>query len=106
MAGLHHPGRSRARGKGGTQYLYSADVMAALCNGAVLAIGDVWSGQSWLSNARTLESYVIAGGSPSYTPANAADFAADGGVYEDQTYSSTNTDLVDGSPLTLTGSHG
>src|SRR5271156_1680289 len=43
-------------GKGG-QYIYSADVVVALCNGPVLGVGDVWSGQSWLGSPTASEQY-------------------------------------------------
>src|SRR5580698_4814578 len=51
-------------GKGGGgksgQYLYSADVVAGLCCGPILGIGDVWSGQSWLGSPTAAEVYTIA----------------------------------------------
>src|SRR5579872_6198169 len=47
-------------GKGGTEYLYYVDCIAALCNGPILGIGDVWSGQSWLGLPSLNESYTIA----------------------------------------------
>src|ERR1700730_10396783 len=46
---------------GGTFYTYTADVVAAICNGPIKAIGDVWSGQSWLGNPNAAETYTIAG---------------------------------------------
>lgn len=61
-------------GKGGGKsggYLYSADVVAALCCGPIVGIGDVWSGQSWLGSPTASEQYTIA--SPyTYTPTNAS----------------------------------
>jgi hypothetical protein len=52
MDGLHSVKDSsggKGGGKGGSEYLYTADVIAALCSGNVTAIGNVWSGQTWLS---------------------------------------------------------
>src|ERR1035437_3134802 len=44
-------GGGKGGGKGGNEYLYSADVITALCAGQVAAIGNVWSGQTWLANS-------------------------------------------------------
>jgi hypothetical protein len=75
-------GKGFGGGKNGLQLLYSADVIAALCDGGsgILGIGDVWSGQSWLRNNVTNESYVITGTIPKYTPTNAAFMTGDHGV--------------------------
>jgi hypothetical protein len=70
-------------GKAGNQYVYRADVIAALCYGGptgLRGIGDVWSGQSWLSNVYGVESYTIGGSSPVYTPTNASSATGDQGV--------------------------
>lgn len=97
-------GKGMGGGKGGTSYLYSADVIAALCCGPISGVGDVWSGQSWLSNNDAIEGYTISGGSPSYTPANASSgFFLDSGVGVNASYSSTQTDLGSGGAATLSG---
>jgi hypothetical protein len=91
-------------GKGGTQYVYSANVIAALLGKPVRGIGDVWSGQSWLPNTTaTPETYTITGSTPTFTPANADAMTADLGVGYDQTYSATVTDLESGTTRTLSG---
>lgn len=75
-------GKGFGGGKGGSEYVYSADVIAGLCDGGqsgIIGLGDVWSGQSWLSNNNTSESYTIGGGL-SYTPVNASNMSADQGV--------------------------
>lgn len=91
-------------GKGGTTtYVYNADVIAALCNGRVTGIGDVWSGQTWLSATPAAESYTIDGGSPVYTPLNVDSMAGDSGVSLSTAYSSTQTDLGADAPATLSG---
>jgi hypothetical protein len=92
-------------GKGGTQYVYSANVIAALLGKRIRGIGDVWSGQSWLPNTVSgPESYAITGGTPTYTPANADGMTADLGVATDVSYTSTVTDLESGTTRTLSGS--
>lgn len=97
-------GKGLGGGKSGSSYLYSADVIAALCNGPIAGVGDVWSGSSWLSNSNTTESYVITGGSPTYTPVNAGSGVfVDGGVGVQTPYSSSQTDLGSGGPVTLSG---
>lgn len=100
-------GKGFGSAKGGNQYAYAADVIAALCDGGggggILGIGDVWSGQSWLSNTAASETTVITGGTP-YTPTNAALMTGDKGVAFTQTYSATLNDLGAPSPTVLTGS--
>jgi hypothetical protein len=89
-------------GKGGTFYTYTADVVSALCNGPITAIGDVWSGQSWLGNPTAAESYTITG-SGVYTPTNASSLTQDLGASFQTSYSGSYNDF--GSPTTtvLTG---
>src|ERR1700722_10756751 len=76
-------------GKGSTFYLYSADVIAALCNGPVTSIGNVWAGQSWLNATSTYEVITVAS---VYAPSNAAILIADNGVGIANTFSGTYTD--------------
>lgn len=92
-------GKGFGGGKDGTQYVYSADVIAGLCDGGqggIIGIGDVWSGQSWLSNTTAAESYTISGGSPSYTPVNAASMTGDHGVSYTIPLNATYNDLASG----------
>jgi hypothetical protein len=99
-------GKGFGGGKGGTQYVYSADVIAALCHGGrsgIRGIGDVWSGQSWLPNTSTPEAYTISGGSPSYTPTNADFMTADLGVSMTRSYTATVTDVGSGGSRTVSG---
>ena len=96
-------------GKGGTEYLYYVDCIAALCNGPILGIGDVWSGQSWLGLPSLNESYTIS--SPGiYTPANAPAVATntnnsinDVGVAFQHSYSGTFNDLGAPASTVLSG---
>lgn len=98
-------------GKGGTEYLYYVDVIAALCNGRVIGIGDVWSNSSWLGLPSAAETYTIA--SPGiYTPVNAPPIASnsnnylnDRGVAYQLAYSGTYHDLGAPSPTVLSGTH-
>lgn len=83
-------------GKGGSQDVYSADVLAGLCDGGtngIVGIGDVWCGQSWLSNTDTSEDYTINGSDPEYTPANASSMTGDHGVAYTVSLTSSYTDL-------------
>lgn len=88
-------------GKGGSFYLYAADVLAALCWGPVAYIGDVWSGQSWLNSARTDESIVIA---TVYSPTNGALLIADNGAAIVNAYSQSFTDYGAPAATVLSGS--
>ena len=84
-------GGGKGGGKGDGQYLYSADVIAGLCAGPILGIGDIWTGQSWLGSPKAAESYSIA--SPyTYTPINASTAINDYGVTPASTYSAAYTD--------------
>lgn len=99
-------GKGIGGGKAGTEYVYSADVIAAICNGGgyVVGLGDVWSGQSWLSTTTTEETYVITGGTPIYTPTNAATMGADHGVSQAVTYAGSYNDAGSLVPTTIAGS--
>jgi hypothetical protein len=98
-------------GKGGTEYLYFVDCIAALCNGPILGIGDVWSGQSWLGLPNATESYTIA--APGiYTPTNAPAIVTssnnqliDVGVGRSIAYSGTFHDLGAPAATVLSGSY-
>jgi hypothetical protein len=84
-------GGGKGGGKGSGQYLYSANVVAGLCAGPILGIGDVWSGQSWLGSPKAYESYTIT--SPyTYTPTNASALINDYGVSPASTYSASYSD--------------
>src|SRR5882672_7823440 len=95
-------GKGITGGKGGSFYDYTANVIAALCNGPVSSIGDVWSGQTWLSHSNTTEAFTI----PShgiYTPTNATSLTVDGGVGASNAYSSTQSDFNSPSSTVLSG---
>lgn len=88
-------------GKGTTFYLYTADVLAALCAGPVTGIAQVWSGQSWLEAGAGNESISV---QAVYAPANAAQLLADNGVGLANTYSQTFTDYGAPTSTVLSGS--
>lgn len=96
-------GKGLGGAKGGNQYAYSADVICALCDGSggLLGIGDVWSGQSWLSNTPATETTVITGGV--YVPANAAAMTADLGVSIEQSVSGSFSDVGSSTPTVISG---
>src|SRR5579863_4378357 len=48
-------GGGKGGGKGDGQYLYSANVVAGLCAGPIIGIGDIWTGQSWLGSPKAAE---------------------------------------------------
>lgn len=91
--------------KGGSEYDYTANVIAALCDGTsgIIGIRDVWSGGTWLTNGRTTESYTIGSGSQSYTPAYASRMVVDHGVYTEVAVSGSYTDLGASSATVLSG---
>jgi hypothetical protein len=92
-------------GKGGSFYLYAADVLAALCNGPVLGLGDVWANQSWLGIPTAFETVAIPSGSdPSYTPNNAGTLMLDTGVGMSNSYSDSFNDFGAPSATSLSGS--
>src|ERR1035441_4301878 len=97
-------GGGKGGGKGnGQEYLYSADVIAALCNGPVSAIGSVWQGQTWLASTSIAET-VGSLGSTTYTPTNAASFTVDQGVAVVTPYSGDYEDYGSPSNTNLYGS--
>lgn len=100
-----NPGGGKGIGGGkGTEYDYSADVIAAICAGPIASVNDVWSGQSWLSNTAAAETWTIGtGGFRVYNPANSSSFESDNGVSLDVTHSGTFTDLGAPSSVTLSG---
>jgi hypothetical protein len=91
-------------GKSGSDYyLYTADVVSAICNGPITAIGDVWSGQSWLGSPTASETYTITG-SGVYTPANASTMVNDLGVGVQNSYSGSYSDFGAPSPTVMSSS--
>ena len=87
-------------GKGSTFYLYYADVIAALCNGPVASIGNVWAGQSWLTAGSATE---VISAQAVYSPAMAATLIADNGVAFATTYSGTYNDYGAPAATVLSG---
>jgi hypothetical protein len=93
--------------KGDSQYVYSASVIAALCQGQINYLLNVWDSKSRFVLLSASESYTISGGSPTYTTANAAIFGNDQGVAVQQTYSvGPFTDYGSPGAVTLTGTQG
>jgi hypothetical protein len=81
-------GGGKGSGKGGDEYLYSADVITALCAGPVSAIGNVWSGQTWLASSYGNTTHTLT--SSSYTPSG--NLTGDNGVGINTNYSGTYND--------------
>ena len=89
-------------GKGGGERIYNAEVIAALCNGPIEAVANVWDGQSWLSNQYGNESYTVSA-TGIYAPENAAQLSADNGVVFETTYSATYNDYGAPAATVLSG---
>ena len=83
------PSQGKGGGKGADSYLYYAPVMAALCNGPITSIGEVWVNQTWLASSNGAEGISIVS---HYSPQNYALVIADNGVTLANTYSGTYTD--------------
>lgn len=79
-------------GKGSSGVDYAADTVAALCNGVVEGVTNVWLGQSWLSNMSGTDSISIPASLVYATP-NAAVLSADNGIVFATTYNNTYTDF-------------
>jgi hypothetical protein len=108
VAQVSQGGGKGGGGKGGSSDLYSANAICVLCNGPVTSIGNVWSGQTWLSSNQAYETVTV---ESVYAPTNAIYLVADNGVAFAQTYSDTYNDYgapaatvlsgTDYAPLTL-----
>ena len=96
------PSGGKGGGKGASGYIYQTDLIAALCNGPILAVKDFWSDQSWIANNDTSENYTITSGI--YTPTLASSFVSDHGVSVPTAYSQVFSDLNAPGANTLSGS--
>jgi hypothetical protein len=93
--------------KGGSQYVYTASIIAALAQGQINALLNVWDSTGRFVLLSASESYTISGGSPTYTVANAAIFGNDQGVAVQQSYSvGPFTDYGSPGAVTLSGTQG
>ena len=93
--------------KGGSQYVYSASILALLGQGQLNALLNVWDSTGRFVLESASETYTVAGGSPTYTVANASIFGNDQGVAVQQSYSvGPFTDYGSPGAVTLTGTQG
>lgn len=91
-------------GKGGSQYVYSASVLAALAQGQINSLLNVWDSTGRFVLQSAAETYTVAGGTPSYTVANASIFGNDQGASVQSSYSvGPFTDYGSPGPVTLSG---
>jgi len=90
-------------GKGGSQYVYTASVMAALCFGPVSSLNSVWDNTGRFVVESVSENYTVGAPSYKYTPAYAAALAADQGVGAQTAYSYGVNDYGSTGPTTLSG---
>ena len=93
--------KKQAGGKGGGksgQYNYSADVIAGLCSGPVSGIGNIWTGQSFLTKTNAAEQFAITSTNFTFTPANASAAVNNFGVTPSANFSATFNDFSAPSP--------
>lgn len=94
--------------KGGTQYVYSASIIAALSEGQLNYLLNVWStaGDRFVLLSAS-ESYTISGGSPTYTVVHAGIYGNDQGVAAQKSFSvGPFTDFGSPGAVTLSGTQG
>lgn len=92
-------------GGGADGYTYTADVVTGLCNGSITAIGDIWTGNSWLGTPHSIETYSIPVGGGTYTTNNASTFVGDMGVSMSVAYSGTYSDFNAPTSNVLSGTY-
>jgi hypothetical protein len=104
-------GKGVGASKSGDQWDYYADVQAALCNGPITGVSDVWAGQSWLQSPNMSEAVDgSSGGSgpipnpPRYSPVMASLLTIDRGAGLVNSYSGTYSDYGLPSSTVLSGS--
>ena len=102
------PGGGKGLGGGGTASsttTYYASVVAALCQGPVAAVLNLWDSKGGAQLLSAVESFTIGGGGggQTYQVTNHALFAADVGVAAPTAYSQTVSDYGAPAPVTLSG---
>ncbi len=98
-------GKGIGGGKGGSGFIYSSDVIVALCNGPILAVMDLWQDQSWIRNDTITETYT-ASAPGIYTPTQASAFVGDHGVAVPTAYDDVFDDLNAPTSTALSGTDG
>src|ERR1039458_6611286 len=95
----------KGTGKGGNAYLYYSDAIAALCEGPISGVNDVWDGQTWMVTPNATENYTIpVSGIIAVTQAASTGVLSDIGVSTAQPYSTPVTDAGSPGLVTLSGS--
>lgn len=100
--GAYQPGGS-GLGKGGNNYEYYAAILAALAQGVVAGIGNVWGTNGALVLQSVSEPYTVPSGGGTYTVGNASKFNSDLGVTVTTPYSYTANDYGSPGPVTASG---
>ena len=90
-------------GKGGSNYVYSASIIALLAQGPINGLLNLWDSTGRFVQLSTSENYTVSGGSPSYTVANAAIYGYDQGAARIDSYSVTANDYGSPGSVTLAG---
>ena len=87
-------------GKGNPGYIYASNVIAALCNGSITAIGSVWDGSSWLQTNGKNDAITI---QQVYAPSSPVELIADNGVAFATVYDGVYTDFGAPAATVLSG---
>lgn len=97
-------GGGKGLSKGGSQYVYTASIIAALGYGVVTKLKNVWDSNGRFVVKTATESFAVPGGGGTYTPVNASIYAHDHGVARLDSYSvGPFTDYGSPGPVTLSG---
>jgi len=90
-------------GKGGSQYVYTASIMAVLSMGPLSALLSVWDNTGKFVVESTSETTTLSGSPPSFKPTLASVLASDQGVGVQTSYSYPVDDYGSSGPTTLSG---
>lgn len=88
-----------------TTYIYSATVLAALCQGQVLGIVNVYDTKGLFQQTSVTENFTVPGGGGSYQVVNHANFVNDIGVGVQTNYSQVVNDYGSPGSVTLSGTY-
>jgi hypothetical protein len=90
--------------KGGSQYVYTASIIALLAQGPIHALLNLWDSTGRFVLLSSSETFTIPNGGGTFTPANAPIFGNDQGVFVAAAYTvGPFTDFGSPGPTTLTG---
>lgn len=91
-------------GKGGTQYVYTASIIALLAQGPINALLNLWDSTGRFVLLSSSETFTVPGGGGNFTPSNASIFGTDQGVFVATPYTiGPFTDFGSPGSVTLAG---